>query len=97
MSNFRTNLLDKQGRLIKDLCNLYLRLIKQRGSELKGWLVKSIQELTGLIIRMEEFVTLKKNSDRISVEIGEKREQINILGRLLSLLETSKFPDLLSK
>lgn len=31
---------------------LYVRLIKQRGAQLKEWLARSIQELTGLIIRI---------------------------------------------
>jgi hypothetical protein len=43
-----------------------MRLIKERGGQLKEWLTRSIQELTGLIIRIEEFVTLKKNTDRIN-------------------------------
>lgn len=85
-SGLRQELLEGQGRLIKDICQLYMRLIKERGGQLKEWLSKSIQELTGLIIRIEEFVTLKKNADRINMEIGEKREQINILARLLGLL-----------
>lgn len=52
-SGLRQELLESQGKLIKDICTLYLRLIKERGRQLKEWLVKSIQELTGLIIRIE--------------------------------------------
>ena len=53
---------------------------------MKEWLTKSIQELTGLIIRIEEFVTQKKNLDRINIEIPFKKEQISILGKLLKIL-----------
>jgi hypothetical protein len=42
-------------------------------------------------------VTLKKNTDRINVEIAEKREQIAILAKLLGLLEGSKFAGLVGK
>jgi hypothetical protein len=66
-SGLREELLAKQGKLIRDVCTLYVSLIRQRGGQLKEWLTRSIQELTGLIIRIEEFVTLKKNSDRINV------------------------------
>lgn len=51
-SGLRQELLESQAKLIKDLCVLYMRLIKERGGQLKEWLTKSIQELTGLIIRI---------------------------------------------
>jgi hypothetical protein len=51
-AGLRQELLDGQAKLIKDTCLLYLRLIKERGGRLKEWLSKSIQELTGLIIRI---------------------------------------------
>jgi len=66
MNVLRSDLLNRQGRLIKDLCGLYLRLIKSRGKQIKEWETQSIGQLTGLIIRIEEFVNLKKNVDRIN-------------------------------
>ena len=79
-------MIEKQRNLIKNLCSLYISLIQSRGKLLKEWLTKSIQELTGLIIRIEEFVTQKKNLDRINIEIPFKKEQISILGKLLKIL-----------
>lgn len=67
MVGLREELLGRQGKLIRDVCTLYVSLIRQRGSQLKEWLTRSIQELTGLIIRIEEFVILKKNTDRINI------------------------------
>ena len=72
-------------------------MIKERCSELKIWLQKSTKELTGLIIRIEEFVTLKENFDRISNTINMKREQIGTMSRVLLLLESSKYSNLLPK
>ncbi len=97
MGSLRTKMLDDQSKLLKNLSSLYLRMIKERGGELKVWLSKSIQELTGLIIRIEEFVTLRGNYDRINNEITNKRDQIGTMSRILSLLETSKFAGMLTK
>jgi hypothetical protein len=97
MGNMRSHLLQDQGRLIKNLSSLYLKMIKERGAQLKGWLSKSIQELTGLIIRIEEFVILRGNYDRISNDITSKREQIGTMSRVLSLLESSKYAGSLTK
>ena len=52
-SQLRNNLLHDQSKIIKNLSILYLRMIKERCGELKRWLTKSAQELTGLIIRIE--------------------------------------------
>jgi hypothetical protein len=72
-------------------------MVKERCGELKRWLSKSAQELTGLIIRIEEFVGLKANFDRIGHDITMKKEQIGTMAKVLLLLEGSKYANLVPK
>jgi t-SNARE complex subunit (syntaxin) len=48
----REHLLTGQGKVLKELSLLFIKIVKERGAELKKWLTKSAQDLTGLIIRI---------------------------------------------
>ena len=52
MNSMRNKLLQDQSKILKNLNGLYMKMVKERGIDLRSWLTTSVQELTGLIIRI---------------------------------------------
>ena len=51
-TNFKKTILAKHSSSMKALIIVYSKIIKERSSSIKEWLVKSIEELSAMIVRI---------------------------------------------
>lgn len=58
---FSALLKDEHRAVVKKLCVVFFKIIDQRSRDIKKWLQTSISQVSGLIIRIEEFVNAKLN------------------------------------
>lgn len=93
----KSSLCGNHAKMVSELCLIFGEIIRTRSGLLKAWLSKSIGELSGLVIRIDDFVVQKGNLERISAEITQKREEISILKQLLGILDSSAHSNILSK
>ena len=64
-NNFRKTILSRHSESLKAIVLIFSKIIRERSSVIREWLTKSIEELSALIVRIEEFVVKKANMDRI--------------------------------
>lgn len=55
----------KNSDIVKNLVLIFSKIIKERSSDIRVWLAKSIEELSEVIARIEQFLVKKSNMDRI--------------------------------
>jgi dynein heavy chain len=65
---------------------LLMQIFRKRAAATKQWLQQSIRALTGMVIKIEEFVEQKNAVDRIARELPFKREDIEVASGLLALM-----------
>lgn len=65
---------------------LLVSVFRRRAVAIKQWLQQSIRALTGMVIKIEEFVEQKNSVDRITRELPLKREEIETTSGLLAML-----------
>lgn len=55
----------KSSEIGKGLVLIFSKIIKERSQDIREWLAKSIDELSEVIVRIEQFLVKKSNMDRI--------------------------------
>lgn len=80
--------------LVKKLEQTLINIFQERGQEMLKWLQKYIKNLTGMVLKIEEFVDQKNALDQIYKELPERREQLNVIEELVKLLIERNVEDL---
>ncbi|CAK95203.1 unnamed protein product (macronuclear) [Paramecium tetraurelia] len=90
IQNIQKQLSARQSQILAQLEELYLQLFRNRSLILKAWLQQSIKSLSGMVIRIEEFIEQKNSVDRITKELPSKREEIETAISIISLAQDCK-------
>jgi dynein heavy chain len=78
---------NRQGQLFRQVCELFVSIIKDRSLKLKEWYQKSIRSLTSMIIQIDEFVEQKHSLDTIQLILPKIKEQVDTIKTLSALVE----------
>lgn len=71
-----------------------LDVFRERGSEDKEWLQKSIKSLSGMVLKIEEFVEQKNSLDKIYAELPQRRESLYVLHGLFQALSDNNVEEI---
>jgi hypothetical protein len=88
---------EEHKAVLKKLCVIFFKIIDERSKNIKKWLQTSFSQVTGLVIRIEEFVNSKMNLERITNELPKRKAEVAVINKLIGLLEGSQFVGLLNK
>lgn len=87
-------LLPVQKNLVKKLEGTLLDIFRQRGTDDRDWLTKSIKSLTGMVLKIEEFVEQKNSLDKIYEDLPARRESLSVLHGMYNALAESKVEEI---
>lgn len=82
-------LVGRHGELFQEVCELFVEIVKERATVLKGWYQQSIRSLTSLIIQIDEFVEQKNCLDKVQSQLPAIKEQLDTVKVLMGLVETN--------
>ncbi len=64
-NELKKKIMMKSSEIGKGLVLIFSKIIKERSQDIREWLAKSIDELSEVIVRIEQFLVKKSNMDRI--------------------------------
>lgn len=68
-TNLSEVLIGRHGQLFKEICELFVSIVRERATALKTWYLQAIRSLTSLILQIDEFVEQKNSLDKVQNQL----------------------------